>query len=238
MIPSIDFLPIEYRQARKLRQKRLWQRGVAVALVVLLALGVVGQRQRRATLVANRDRLRDQSAKMLTQLGAPDALRRQIQTSELRANLVSRLRVRPAPTRLLAAVANSRPPSVSLTSLRLTTEPLHSRRSNSETPAIASVPAPDANRQKPPEVKDLDQLRTQDEKQGLFLLLDGLAADDVSVSQYLARLEQTGLFDDLHLIYTDRYRHGDTDLRRFAIRVQVRRVQAVPIVSQDPEARG
>jgi Tfp pilus assembly protein PilN len=199
-----------------------------LTLVLLMSLGVFGQFQLRSRLIVRRDLIRAQAAQMTAQLAAPDNLRTQIQRLDTRADLLAELQLHPAPTRLLAAVANSLPASVSLTACRLSREASGVQLPAEKKSGRRNAAASDIQ----PEAKDLQVLKEQSLQEDLFLTLDGLAPDDVSVSQYLAALQETGLFAEVRLAFTDHHRRGEYDLRCFAVRLRVRDPGVEPILSE------
>jgi hypothetical protein len=223
MTHTIDFLPAGYHQRRQLDLKKRWRQGLLLVFASLIALGTVQQRHSQARLVAERDRLRLQADAMAAQLGNAEALRQEILDLDASAALLARLQLRPAGTRVLQAIAQSLPAFVSLKEIRTSHE-----RTASRTPASAAdraakpkdVPAAGGT----PQAADLAKLMEQQRESSLVVSLAGIAPDDVAVSAYLAALRRTQLFDDVQLLYTDLHVYREERLRRFGLRLKVRRL--------------
>ncbi|MEX1097429.1 MAG: hypothetical protein WED34_15390 [Planctomycetales bacterium] len=216
---DIDFLPASFHQHRQRRQKAAWRRALLGVFLTLIVLGTVRQHQVRTARATARDDLRRQAAALVERLESREALQARIDRLDLRANLVAQLRLRIAPTRLLAGVSAVRPEFVSLREFRMTREQLTSAAASAPpSAAAAGSSAPVV----PAEQQDLDRLARQANESAVFVHLAGIAPDDVTLSRYLIALEETGLFDEVKLLYTDEHRHGDHWLRSFRLRLRVR----------------
>lgn len=221
-VDEIDFLPAGFHDRRRQRRARGWRWGFAAAFVGLAGLGLAGNRLQHARLEAARDQLAPQ-ARAVADLDRQTAeLHTRIESLGLKADLRARLRLRPATTRLLAAVTAPLPEHATLTDLHLVEEV-------SPDGAAAAPPAPQASGQPPlPPVKqDLDRLTTASGRR-LMLTLRGVAPDDAAVSDYLAGLGRSGLFDQIRLLFTDRHDHHGHDLRSFSVELRVRRLHPSP----------
>ena len=222
MVHDIDFLPDSYRQQQERRQRRHWRQGVFAIALVLIGIGTLGRYQTRTRLEVTRDRLRKHANQMSTQLQSTASLQREIERQRALANLRAYLSVRVPPTRLLAEVTNCLPEFVSLTDYRLF----------AETQTSSAIHSPRARRAKSieqseagilPETQDLKQLQESAKESALLVTLEGIAPDDVSLSKYLAALEQSGIFQEVQLLFTNQHVDQDHELRSFGIRLQVRR---------------
>ena len=204
-VPAIDFLPASYRARRRRNRTGRWHGTVAVAVAGLIAAGLAGNRLQHARLVATRDHVRPQAE-------AVEAVERQIaagreRTAALtaRADLRAALRLRPATTRLLAAVTAPLPPDAALTEFRFT-----SAEVAAAAPPAAGTPAPGPD----PAAVAAGPL--------LSIHLRGVAWDDATVSDYLAGLTRAGLFESVRLEYVDRHESDGGDLRGFAVLLTLR----------------
>lgn len=219
---DIDFLPDSYRQMRLRRKQRVWRRAALGVLLVLIALGAVGQRQTRANLDISRDKVRANAQRMAAQIGDPEELRKEIAFRDNEANLLAMLRLKVSPTRLLATVTNSLPRFVTLTEFNLQYEAVPQPPANrNQPPAPAANPDPSAA-QKPAEVKDLDDLRKVAEETSMVLYLQGVAPDDIVIASYLAALQQSNLFAEVALQTIDHETVEKAEMRRFKTRLRVK----------------
>lgn len=237
MIQNIDFLPATYHQSRQRKQKRIWRRGVLVLFLGLIGVGTLTQWKQHHRLIRTRDELQQQGRKMLQQLESPAAVQARIQHLETRADLVTALRLRVPPTRILASLTDCLPEFVSLTELRLQSDTRPQPRSAASAPphprAEKKEEQPDAS---PVEI-DLKQLQEQQDRQARYVTLNGIAPDDLSISQFLANLQQSRTFDEVRLQYTNEHRHGEHLLRAFGMRLRVRSAHAPSYGLEEVAAR-
>lgn len=223
MVQKIDFLPASYHQQRRRKQKRIWRRGIFGVFLLLAVGGAFRQHQAFSRLTENRDRMIEQSARMTAQLEDAAALEQRIQQLDTKADLIAMLRLHTPPTRVLATVTNNLPPHVSLTKVSLAYE------KRTEAAADTAKWAQKLNTAGPPneaeqsaEEIDLESLNQYSEENALFASIDGIAPDDVTVSQYLAALQSCGLFDEVLLLYTDRHKYQEFPLRSFGMRLRIK----------------
>jgi Tfp pilus assembly protein PilN len=219
-VDDIDFLPAGFhdRRRRKRARGRLWV--VAAVLAGAAALGVAGSRVRHARIEAERDRLKPQAQAVADLSRQLSELRTRIDHAGLQADLRARLRLRSSTTRLLAAVAAPLPKHTALTELTL---------GRDRTPDAPTSPQTDAEKAAlPPARRDLDRLTVEADKRRQTLTIRGITADDATVSEYLAALGRSALFDDVRLLFTDRHDHHGHDLRAFAVQLRVRPAAAPP----------
>ena len=213
-VTTVDFLPADFRAERRRRRVRRGRGLIATAFLLLLLLGLAGNHVQRARLRADLDRLRPQAANVADLRKSLGQLTQKIQQLDVQADVRSRLRFRPAPTRLLASVTSAMPD-------RLTLQELEIR----EERPVATYTAPtrkgrDDKTEKPPEQVDLERLLADQTRQ--ILTLRGFAPDDATVSQYLVNLRETRTFDDVTLLFTDRHDRDGAEVRAFSVQVRVR----------------
>jgi len=224
MVQDVDFLPVSYRHERERGRKKISRRVVLVVFLALIVAGTHQQRKRQTSLQAQRDRMQNQATQMLSQLEDPDALRAQTHQLEVQARLLTLLRARVPPTRILTAIANGLPKYVSLTSCHVT-----QATSKERVPQKLASPKPDAaSGSKTPEEQDLQTLCDARDQSFVHVQLEGLAPDDLAVSSCLAALQATNLFDEVQLIYSDTQEYAETTLRSFEIHLRLRQFDDVP----------
>jgi hypothetical protein len=217
---EIDFLPPTWRQNRLRRQKQCWHRGIAVAFLVCLVAGSIQQWRTRAVLTGMRERLREQAARMSAQIGTPDALNAELKQLEGEARLLTFLRLRPCPTRVLIALSAHLPDNITLTELSV--KPESRPRAGSGTPAAPPVAADKQAPQKLPEEQDLETLHAVAEDTDLAVVVNGFAHDDLTLAGYLSALQREPLFTHVKLVYSDEHQLFDHRLRKFSARLVLR----------------
>lgn len=220
MLPEIDFLPKSYRQVQATRRRTAWRTSVGVAFLALALVGTFAQFRIRKSLEASRDRLHAHAEMMTSKLDSDDALYRRIRELDMQANLMTRLRVRIASSKVVADVTRTLPQFVSLTEFRFNAEtsgprvvdkPARGKGTAPTAPVLAS------------HALDLARLDDLEQRTAHIVSLRGIAPDDSSVSAYLAALKATGSFDEVHLLFTERQIVREQELRNFGVRLRVRK---------------
>ncbi len=229
MVQEIDFLPQSYHVARQRRKKRNWRRSIAAVCLLLMGLGTVQQQRTESNLQKKRDQIRAESSRMIAQLGDPVQLQQQIHDLDARAELRVMLMLRPRPTRVLESLTRLLPKHVSLKSLRAAPE--MAAQTNDSPHPIADNRAGVEQEERPFE-GDLLELEQEITAFRQSVALRGIAPDDVAVSEYIRRLDDSGLFDDVRLQFTEEFEFREHRLRTFEIRLLVRR----PRRTADPRA--
>lgn len=225
MVPSIDFLPATYHVQRQREHKTLWRRMMVLFFLVLAALGTWQQRDLRRKLEARRDELQSMAAGLLQPVQAQSSLEQQLNELETRALLLTTLGLRVPMTRVLTAITNSLPELVSLSDC-------HAETGLKETAGkkpFATSPVPVANKDKTPSPfeSDLAELRKAAELSATMLTLNGIAPDDLAISQYLVTLRETGLFERVTLSFTGQHPVREETWRKFEVRLQVKNPEAL-----------
>lgn len=221
-VDEIDFLPAGFHDRKRRHRTRGWRWAVAAAFVGLGGLGLAGNRIHHARLKAEHDRLAPQAAAVADLDRQSTEIRARIDSVGLKADLRARLRLRPATTRLLAAVTAPLPAHTTLTELHLT---------EGRPAAAAPSPAAPADQPVPPPIRrDLDRLDAEHGRT-LVLTLRGIAPDDDAVSDYLSGLGRTELFDEVRLLFTDRHELHGHELRTFSAELRVRSASSSPAVA-------
>ena len=234
MVQQIDFLPTTYRQTRQCRQRMVSRRFLLVVFLGMIVAGTWQQRHIQARLQAQRDRLQSQAKRMDAQLDDADKVRQQIDKLEIKANLITRLRIRVPPTRLLAAMTECLPTYVRITQCRSTFSSFEDKSAGKS--AAHEEPAAEAEaEEESAEAVDLKALQEQEKQTALFMTVSGVAPDDVAISHYIQNLELTDLFDDITLLYTDQYMFQAQRLRSFEMRIRVKKPSAAIGPASDSE---
>jgi hypothetical protein len=220
MLPEIDFLPKSYRQVQATRRRTAWRSTVAITFLSLALLGTFAQYRIRKSLEASRDQLKSHAEQMTAKLERDDVLYKRIRDLDAEANLLTRLRVRVAASKILADVTGTLPQFVSLTEFRFNVETTGPRTPEKPARSKGTQPAAPVLTSHALDLSRLDEL---DSRSVHAVSLRGVAPDDASVSDYLAALRETGSFEDVHLLFTERQVIHDQELRSFGVRLKVRK---------------
>jgi hypothetical protein len=226
-VTNLDFLPADFRAKQRQRRARRGRWVIAAAFLLLAFLGFAGNHLQSSRLHAELERLKPQAAGVANWRSSLGQLTQQIQQLELHADVRSRLRLRPASTRLLASVTAAMPDDLTLQELEIRNEQ-----------PIGSFAAPSRNvkkddESKPREQLDLDRLISDQNRQ--IVTLRGFAPDDATVSDYLVRLRETKIFDEVTLMFTDHFDREGTALRTFSVRLRVRPATDPVVANADPK---
>ena len=219
---DIDFLPADYVCVRTTRFSNNWLRVVFVAAVSLMLVGWLAQRHSLNELTTRRSRLQEQTSALMSTLGSPEVLRRELKLVESQGRLLDALRLNVPPSRWLSAVVQSLPSQVTLREMKSSLEELAEPTARA-VPARSNSPPLEEQVAAPIE-RDLDRLAKSAERQLLVISLSGTADDDQAVSSFLNALQRTNLFDRVQLLFTDQHSQGAGGQRSFAVRLRVRPV--------------
>ncbi|MBC8112933.1 MAG: hypothetical protein H7062_01010, partial [Candidatus Saccharimonas sp.] len=200
---DIDFLPADYVCVRTTRTSNNWLRVVFVTAGSLMMVGWLAQTHSVSQLTTRRSRLQEQTSELLSKLGSPEVLRRELKVVECEARLLDVLRLNVPPTRWLSAVVQALPTQVSLREMRSNLEEIAETSARATAGGGNSKPPEDQTGD--PRERDLDRLATTAERQSLVISLSGTADDDQAVSSFLNALQQTNLFDRVQLLFTDQH---------------------------------
>jgi hypothetical protein len=226
-VQNIDFLPPTYLQNRIRRRKTIWHRGAAALFLAGILAGSVQQYRMRLELQSRRDRVRQDAERMTGQLVQPAVLQKQIERLDAQAELITFLKVRVPPTRILAALSNHLPEYVSLTRFEIKSDALPALGGGPPKPPPAPANAAPAEA-KLPERVDFEKLKAAADGTAVFVIVDGIAPDDISIALWLSALQHEGLFSDVKLLFTEEHQQYGHRLRQFGLRLAVRQPGRTP----------
>lgn len=224
---DLDFLPASYHLERLRQRKNIFWRTVVMSGIALMAIATIRQFQLQWTATSTRDRLQRQAQIALDELVGGDDYRQRIRELDVRANLVSLLRVHARPTRLLDAIAKSMPAGTILTTLEIEREQATDLAAKTQAAQPALSPDEAAATTTPTE-RDLKRLQQEADEKVIVINLNGRAPDDLSVSLLMQELQHTDMFREVQLVFTDSVAAGQEQLRTFQIRLVVRRPKLLP----------
>ena len=217
MIPEIDFLPASYREVRRRHQNRIWRRTIVVIFLTLVTIGTVRQRDIQHHLQAQKDTLEERAQLMNEQLENPAELNQKIQQAEIRDNLFASILLDESPAQLLSILADALPDFVSLDEFRFSFEEV----SLKENPLNKNTPP--GKQDKPlPELADLKILQERYKRENLVINLQGISPDHLTISNYMSRLNQVGLFKEIELIQSNESIFEGQPMRVFRLRIVVK----------------
>ena len=223
MVHDIDFLPDSYRQSQQRRKKTLWRRAVLFVVLAIIVAGTLHQRQSQKQVLQQRNRLQLQAELAWQQLDDPAALRAEIATLETQANVRTMLRMRTSQTRVLAVISACLPTYTSLTELQI--GPQKVAAASSAVPKrgrAAGKKAPEETVS--PTTADWKRLQKESAETELVVSLEGMAPNDLAISQFLEALKQSRSFSEVRLLYTDRHEYRETAMRAFGMQLKVRQI--------------
>lgn len=222
MVPQIDFLPASYHVQRQREHKTLWRRMMVFFFLALAAVGTCQQREIRRKLENRRDELQSMAEGLLQPVKAQSTLEQQLSDLETRALLLTTLELRVPMTRVLNAITTTLPELASLNECNA--ESGQKENSNLRTSVGPAPPQPAAAIKTPksPFESDLTALRDASGVSAMMLTLTGIAPDDLTISQYLFALRETGLFERVTLSFTGQHAVREETWRKFEVRLQLK----------------
>ncbi|QDT30760.1 hypothetical protein Enr10x_61280 [Gimesia panareensis] len=216
MIPEIDFLPASYREVRRRHRNRIWRRTIVVIFLTLVTLSTVRQREIQHELQTKKETLEKRIQQMHEQLEDPVQLTKQIELSDVRANLLAGLILDESPAQLLSIISYALPEYVSLNEFQFQFEKVASQEKKSH---HKQKKAPE---EVVPEKVDLADLKRHRTGEQLVLLLQGIAPDHLSISGYMSNLDRIGVFKEIDLIQSNETMFEEEPMRLFRLRIVVK----------------
>lgn len=231
MVPQIDFLPASYHVQRQREHKTLWRRMMVFFFLALAALGTCQQREIRRKLEIRRDELQSTADGLLQSVKAQSKLEQQLGELETRALLLTTLELRVPMTRVLNAITTSLPELASLNECNAESgqkENANLRNTVGSAPTPTPPPPTAVNKTpKSPFESDLTALRDASSVSATMLTVTGIAPDDLTISQYLVALRETGLFERVTLSFTGQHSVREETWRKFEVRLQLKHPDAL-----------
>lgn len=230
MVPQIDFLPATYHVQRQREHKTLWRRMMVFFFLALAGLGTCQQREIRQKLEARRDELQSMAEGLLQPVKAQSTLEQQLNELETRALLLTTLELRVPMTRVLNAITTSLPELASLNECNAESGQKENANLRTSVGASPAPPPPTAAPNKTPKSPfelDLTALRDASGVSAMMLTLTGIAPDDLTISQYLVALRETGLFERVTLSFTGQHTVREETWRKFEVRLQLKHPEAL-----------
>ncbi len=198
MIGHVDLLPASCRETfARQRTRRRWLLGYC-ALLVVLALGYSGVTAHYRSVDDQRDALRTQVQDRLLKNEEAGLLLTQIRTLEDRLTRYNTLAWPVRMTEVMDSVGSIVPSGTTLTSLTLSP-----RTERIRTPAAKGKPAHEQT------------------KNWLTVELQGIALDDITVSQIVSGLDENPLFSRVSLDFARQREVDGVEAREFRVQAEV-----------------
>ena len=210
--PMIDLLPPTVHVETQRRRDRPFKTLAVVAAILLCGLGVMLDRAKTASLMAQRDALRTTTVAAVDQVEA-QKLREVRARLDDQADLVATFLPTASASRLTATIAASLPSETHLTSLRYQ--------------RIDGAGRSDATPPKETEsvwVRDRFARTQVRARQQIEVIVEGVTADDASLGSMLRSIDQTGVFDQAVIDFSEPATLRELPRRRF--RMTLRRSQS------------
>jgi Tfp pilus assembly protein PilN len=199
---ELSFLPDDYLAGKQRRRTNM----ICASLfsVVVLAIGGAFSFTERSVRSVERDHAQIQAkyAEAAVRIMQVQRMQEKQKTMARQAELTASLLERVPRSFLLAEITNNMPTGTSLLDIGLESKP-HSDATTAFDKRKAEVDA--ANGKAAATVKQLD----------ILVRITGVAASNLQVAQFLARLNQSKLLTDVKLVISDEYAQGEEKLRRF-----------------------
>jgi Tfp pilus assembly protein PilN len=213
--PDMSFLPEEYVERRAERRTNFIMITLFVVVMgSIFAAFVVTDRQRSEVKRMQQvvDAQFEEAAKRLEQL---DKLQAQSEQMLRKGEMTNKIRERIPRSNLLAELINNMPPTLSLLELNLETKAVR----NQPKPTTAMQAARQKGASKAPAVAKVEEpeIAATDIK----LDLVGVASTDVQVAGFMTALENSAMFKDMNLVYSEEIRIEDQRLRKFRLEVHL-----------------
>ena len=196
MTGSLDFLPADYVCVHTRRMQARWRRLSLLVLTALVAWGIINESYSRMQGEQTRHAIANRLQSVSRQLTDPAELRKELARAEQSAEDLAALELSVRPSRIYAAVTAALPADTRLTHLHI---------------AANSGPQFEAA------VSDVSEPAAPEDSGTVHVHIRGVAKTDTLVARFVDRVEQTGLFSQIHV---QRIEQG-VDGREFHLRMTV-----------------
>lgn len=221
---DIDFLPAEYRQSRSRLKSQPRRLIVTVLLAALVSAGTGVQYYRRHQVDAELAAVAPQYEAAVRQSETLGRLQTRLSAAQADAELFTYL-LPPWPrTQILDALLAPLPEDLMLDQLQIAPEAasenvhLASGAEKSKAPKLTE----EELGKLPPAVRDLRQLRQQDQRQQTVVTLSGVTSDTEALHRYIGELAKVPLFSKAELTAIETDSNARSQRPRFSARLVVR----------------
>ncbi|HEY7115567.1 MAG TPA: PilN domain-containing protein [Tepidisphaeraceae bacterium] len=220
---QLSFLPDDYLEIK--RQRRTNVICAVMFLMIMSGIGVLftmSERTHKAEETEN-TAVSKEYAEAATRIQQQKQMQEKHQRLNAQAELTASLVERVPRSRLLAELTNAKPAGVSFTEVRLDSK---LRAANGASAAAAGKTQFEMKRAameaatgsaKHAAGPPVPQAKSYD----VNVKVMGLADNDVQVAQFLAKLNQSQLLQDVNLVISDEQQLGDAKMRKFEIEMMI-----------------
>ncbi len=211
---KVDFLPEDYMD------KKAQQRTNVICLLLFflvmagVAFGVVMTEKRQKAMNAREEEVKRRYVKATEDLKQMEVLEQKKEQMMQKATVSASLMEQVPRSLLIALITNDLPSGLSLVEYELKSK------------VVKSAAAPKSRavsrnkRVKKGEVEDSKE-EGNSEKLDTQLEIEGLAHSDLQVADLIANLNQSSLFSQVNLLFSEEYEEKDVLLRRFRLMVEL-----------------
>jgi len=229
---DLDFLPAKERAERARRRETPWRFAVVVVFAIAASITAVRQTGIRKQLLVDLEAARQRFQEVQERVVGLEQLEAELKLARQRAELFTFLRHPWPRSQLLGTVIAPLPPSIALTKLKFTYEPI---------PRPVGAPAPAAAQAAPPDAQtlaaqlessdplvvievlndDLNRLREEYHSQRGVVTLSGSTTNVPHLHAYIAELASSRLLATPQLESVLANESEETPLKQFGARLQV-----------------
>ena len=224
-VALIDFLPASYREQTAKRRTHVW-RG-CVIMIFVVALGTSGVVQYRMYQAARHDLAAVEPALLAAQSATKELseIQSKLTAAQQQAELLTYLRHPWRRSEILAAVAESLPEALTLSTLLLDYETDAAQARQGTAVASDSLTKVDTT---PAAVQDLKKLRGATDLANLMVVITGITRETAALHQYLAALAANPLFETVELRSIEAATANEQGVSQFAAKIIVRQGYGQP----------
>lgn len=216
---TIDFLPARYGEQNAARQKQLWQITVLLLFGTVVAAAAVFQFTMRRSASEHLVEVELKHFDARLQNDRLATLQSELKSARQTADLFAYL-MHPWPrTRILAAVTDALPESVSLDEIRIGRE---ADSAATRTQRRRFIDAKQQDKQIPPAVRDLSELRSEIDELQVVVSITGITTDPVELHRFVSQLGSGPIFEKADLGTQEALKLDSATVTRFAVRLVVR----------------
>jgi len=219
---KVDFLPEDYMD------KKAQQRTNVICLVLffLVMAGVAGgviMTEKRQKNMNDREQLVKRNyVKATESLKQMETLEKKKEQMMKKATISAALMEMVPRSLLIALVTNDLPTGVSLLEYKLKSKVIKKKTVRTK----SSVRSKNKRRRKTADDQEEAEAFKMPDKMETSIEIEGLANSDLQVADLIANLNQSELFEQVNLLFSEKYEEGDMVLRRFRL-----------LILLDPEAK-
>ncbi len=230
---QLNFLPEDYLERRRQQRTNI----LCLALFAVVMVGLVAafmlSEKREASASERRETVNEQLALVGQQLARIEEMERKKQQMIRKANVTASLLERRPRSYVMAEITNALPPGAALMEVDL--------KSKEEADASDASAVTNTRSRRPSRASAARSAKPESKEPPKYvetLRITGLAPDDKVVSQFIAVLSGSPMFQDVELIFSQEHDYNDSVVRRFMVQMQLNpRLEVTPEMVKDQRLR-